>query len=128
MLRATGKVQDKKLVFNSKIDFSSLEGKPVVIKIEEWKPYRSQNQNRYLWGVVYAEISSFTGMSVEEVHEGMKHLFLVDRENKIPKVKSTTELTTKQFIEFVDKVREFAIFNLGIQIPEPNDHRFLYEK
>jgi len=127
MLRITGKVENKKLVLDSKVDFSYFEGKQVIIKIEEWKRYRSLNQNRYLWGVVYAEISSFTGMSLEEVHEGMKYMFLVDRENKIPRVKSTTELSTKEFMEFVDKVREFAIFNLGIQIPEPNEHRFLYE-
>lgn len=90
---------------------------------------RSQNQNRYYWGCVVQILSEELGYERDEVHEMLKYKFLT---SKLPVetsktrinlgfVKSTTELDTKEFEEFLSSVRVWASRELGIYIQEPNE-------
>lgn len=90
---------------------------------------RSNNQNRYYWGVVVKLLSEHTGFNEDEMHEVLKYKFLTEK--KILSTKkgwedvsistSTTRLTTKQFEEFMTKVRQWASIELDCYIPEPNE-------
>lgn len=60
---------------------------------------RSNSQNKYLWGVVYALIADSTGNSVEDVH-------------------------TTEFTKYTEKVRAFAMTEYYIDIPDANEVRF----
>jgi hypothetical protein len=111
----------------------SLEGKDIVIIIEKKRKKRSNNQNAYYFGLVipmmkqgfYNSLGEHVG--TDEIHTFLKNRFLfkeiVNEQNaeiiKMPQ--STTELTTIQFEEYLDKIREFGLEFLNINIPLPND-------
>src|SRR5690348_222237 len=85
---------------------------------------RSHSQNRFLWGVVYRAIAEETGHSTEEVHEYCKNqflpkMFVVINNVEIESRKSTTQLTTAEFSEFLDRCTSLA-GELGIVLP----HRY----
>lgn len=100
-----------------KPDLLKNEGKSVEIKIEENS--RTQQQNRYMWGVVYKIVSQETGYTVNEVHEVFKQKFLTYTKKGHKFTKSTTELSTKEFGEYLDQVINYAQSELGYIIPDP---------
>ena len=104
-----------------RLTFAKLEGKDVEVVVRRKKKHRSGAQNAYLWAVPYELISDDLGYTPQEVHDAMRHLFLVNNDNDLPKVKSTTELTTIEFEEYVGKVRQWAAEFRDIYIPEPNE-------
>src|SRR5665213_2364304 len=87
---------------------------------------RSNPQNKYYWGVVVQILSDEIGYTKSEIHEMLKYKFLTSMESikntrtgisyLIPKEKSTTQLDTKEFEEFMTQVREFASMALNIYI------------
>lgn len=78
---------------------------------------RSNSQNKYLWGVVYALIADSTGNSIEDVHTALKTMFL-------GKEASTSRLSTAEFSKYTEKVRAFAMTEYYIDIPDANEVRF----
>lgn len=105
-----------------KKEIEKLEGKSVEIK--PLANSRSSQQNRYMWGVVYKIIGDDLGMIPEEVHEIYKKKYLsYEKEVKGKRytfIKSTTDLNTLEFGEYLDKVILHATSELGIIIPEPD--------
>ena len=104
-----------------------LQGKEVEISIKELKPDRSNQQNRYYWGVVLKYISLDTGYTTEEANIVFKQMFLkADREFKqigdIVPTGTTTELSTSEMEDYMRKIRDFASQELSIYIPLPNDN------
>ena len=96
-------------------------------KIVEIKAIRSVNQNNYYWGVCIPIIQEWMGEDKDFVHECLKSLFLdkvirknpLDKRRKIILQESTTNLDTKEFKDFTDRIREkFA--DLRIPTPESN--------
>ena len=85
---------------------------------------RSVQQNRYYWGVVVDLLAAYTGYLPEEMHEALKMLFLKDNTRKIPTLRSTTELTTIEFEDFLEGVRVWAASELNCIIPLPNEVDF----
>lgn len=90
----------------------------------ESRPNRSNNQNRYLWGVVYKLISDEIGHTPEECHEIFKARFLPKYIVEVGNIKetislSTTSLDTVEFKEYINKVVRFAAEQLSIVIPDP---------
>jgi len=125
--RHIGTVKRGKFIPNNpqsfKMDFCLNEGKPVVVTVSKYTKTRSNDQNRYMWGVVYRYISESTGMTPEESHDAMRMLFLrVSGDGRSPDtIKSTTELSTVQFEEYIESVKQFAAEKLGTYIPDPNE-------
>lgn len=103
-------------------EVKKMEGKSIEIK--PVSNSRSDQQNRYMWGVVYKLVSDHTGFTPEEVHETYKIKFLTyekEHKGKIYKfTKSTANLSTLEFGEYLDKVINHAQGELKIIIPEPN--------
>ncbi len=111
-------------------------GKRVRITIEPESNPRTLSQNAYLWGVVYKLIADHTGHTVEEIHEFCKLNFNQKPLEKVHKIlnnnwhalnyklligQSTTELDTKGFADYIDKIAVFAASELGIDIPKPGE-------
>ena len=120
-----GKVENCKPVLedqrNYNLVIASFNGKEIELIISAKKKNRSNSQNKYYWGVCLALISEYTGYSENEAHDAMRMLFLVNRENKIPTLKSTTKLSTVEFEKYLSDIRMFASNELGCYIPEPNE-------
>lgn len=99
--------------------------KPVEVKFSKPVTTRSNNQNRYMWGVVYKILADETGHTPEEIHAAAKQLFLPRKyitlgNNEIEVEKSTAELSTEEFELYLERLRVWASTELGIRIPLPN--------
>jgi len=91
-------------------------------EIVKFKKDRTSQQNRYLWWVVYKTIADFTGYDTNYIHQQLWQLFLVDYETyKNPYIKSTAELTTQEFGEYVDKII-LRSGEYGLKIPSPEEY------
>lgn len=101
--------------------FKQYEGRVVTVTISPFKKPRSNQQNRYLHGIVYPLIASETGNTQEAVAEAMKSMFLPPRfVLDVAVVGTTTELSTAEFNEYVEKICAWAS-EYGIIIPQPNE-------
>jgi hypothetical protein len=102
--------------------FYGHEGKRVTVTVERERKHRSNNQNAYMWGVVYALIAEHTGYTPDEVHDAMRWQFLrVHRDGLPDTVKSTTRLSTVEIEEYLESIRRWAALDLSVYIPLPNE-------
>jgi hypothetical protein len=104
------------------------------LEIVKHRKRRSDRQNRYYWGAFmqpFADYLSAQGETVtaDEVHSMFKAKFLrstvIDRKTGEAigvKVKSTAELSTEEFNEYLDKVGMW-LSERGFQVPEPEVYR-----
>lgn len=111
-----------------KATIAHLKGE-VRIKVFKKEKPRSLNQNSYYWGVVIKMICDSTGeMEPERVHDALKMKFWTipvgdgrfGRALLTPG--STTDMSTVQFEEYVEKCRLFAAQELNITIPIPGEY------
>lgn len=101
----------------------TLLGVPAVeVFVRELKRRRSDRQNRYYWGVVVALLAEYFGYSREEMHEALKMKFLrKEPPDKPATVRSTTDLSTQEFEDYLEEVRQWAAEFYGIDIPLPDE-------
>ncbi len=111
----------------------SFEGIEVRITLEKAKKKRTNNQNRYLWGLLYPltqeAIKNEWGeiWSKDKVHDFYKlHFNYTEKINedtgevlKIPK--STTENTTSQQEDYHAQIRQFLKEWFNVNAPLPNE-------
>lgn len=103
------------------------------VQIKKYRNTRTNNQNAYLWGVVYpAVLRGFIDMgwdeitNVDMVHEIFKAKFLTtEAVNKhtgevISFPLSTAKMDTLQFATYVDQIADFARENLSVTVPAPD--------
>ena len=93
------------------------------IIVEKLFKQRSVQQNAYYWGVVIYELSGYTGFTSDEMHEALKWQFLRIHSERgdIDSVKSTTDLSTTEFEDYLEQIRIWAASEFGVVIPEPNE-------
>lgn len=87
---------------------------------------RSNNQSRYYWGQVVDPIASETGHSPAEIHEILKQMFIPKETIKLSGVeyivpRSSTELSTREFEEFLAQIRAWAGIELRLKILLPHE-------
>lgn len=109
-----------------------LSGRFVRITIDETRRRRSNNQNRYYWGVVIPlVVEMFTDAGNEtdemEVHEylkehvgGLKTVLADPTGYRRTVVKSSAKLDTMEFEVYLEKVRAWCA-QFGVTIPLPNE-------
>ena len=128
-----GKVEHGKMILYDQSAFdiwiAGLEGKPITARIEISRNDRTNNQNAYLWGVVYKVISDTFGWTDDDVHEFCKNKFnpkfleITDKatgEKEELKIGgSTRKLSTLDFMEYVEKIQIFFAEH-DCFIPDPN--------
>jgi len=119
-----GVVEKGELVLNQPDLFAgylrSLSGKKVVVTVKQERKHRSLPQNNYYWGVVIPLLMDHTGYEKNEMHDAMRVKFLSIEEKGLMIVGSTTNLSTKEFMEYVEQITRWAAQEMGVVIPPPN--------
>ena len=110
-----------------------LRGKEVWVEVHKaaGAVQRSDQANKYLWGVCYAEIARATGSDPDSVHYGLKreavrigvlepqYILLGD---KLIEDEPTTRTDSETFTKYVNWLKHFAFHDLGgIVIPDCED-------
>lgn len=105
----------------------SLNGRVEMI-VRKWRRTRSNQQNRYYWGVVIAIAAEHFGYSPYEMHQAFKVKFLYvpeeTQEGKIIKpatIGSTKEMNTMEFNRYFEDIRMWMSSEFGVYIPDPNE-------
>lgn len=135
MIEIRTKIVDGKITRNRNLfidALASMDGKEVVIIVKRSKKQRSNPQNNFLWGCVYPITQKALKdaghlMTVNDVHDLLKLRFLketilINEETGeyIERIKSTTELSTTTFAEYIQDIQRFASEYFGVIIPDPN--------
>ena len=109
-------------------------GEVIRVKPEkrEVKQRRSTKQNSYYWAVVIETLyqSLDAGLDRDQIHTAMKAgCFGVEKVLgcvEMPK-RSTKDLNTEEFEEFMSWIRQWASEMRGIYIPLPNETEYDYD-
>jgi len=93
----------------------------VTITIAREKRKRTTNQNAYYWAVVVEMGAGFCGYTPEQMHDAFRGRFLqIHNPDPIPdSVKSTTELSTTEFSNYVEQCRQL-LAEMGVITPDPD--------
>lgn len=114
-------------------------GRPYRVTVEEAKSTRTNQQNRYLWGVAYKLIADAVGYEVDEVAEFCCGQYFGWTDKRVPKkpsnpegiesvpVRTTTRdadgkrrvLNKHEFADYVAFVQRFAA-KRGVHVPDPD--------
>ncbi len=101
------------------------------VKVEEFRPQRSQSQNRYLRGIVYPHVltgggEALRGWTADDLHEffrgehfGWETLEGMGRKRVKP-LKRSARLTKQEFSDYVAFIQQKAA-GMGIYIPDPEE-------
>ena len=92
-----------------------------IVKISEYTEKRSINQNKFYWKLIEI-ISREIGYEVDEMHEVFKYKFLQKtledvNGNLIKGISSTKKLNTKEFSDYIKKIKMFVEQELSIKLP-----------
>jgi uncharacterized protein YueI len=101
----------------------SLSGR-VILSVRKERVQRSKPQNDFYWAVVVKILSEHFGYTRDEMHDVLKNKFLQKKDLKHPDfilTRSTTALSTKEFILYIDTIVQWAAEEFSIVIPPPND-------
>lgn len=102
------------------------EGRRIQVSARAERSERSLKANAYVWGVVYRELSEWSGHTPEEIHDVMRAMFLPAREivtpdgRKVAALGSTAALDVEAFGAYVDKIKQWAA-EQGVNIPDPDE-------
>lgn len=120
-----------------------IDGLPIEkawkVEISPYRKTRSNEQNRYYWGVIIHTLSEATGYEPDDIHEYICSLFFGVKEKRVPKsqnfpsgimvvpIRTTTRdengepdtLGTVPFMALVDFCQRFGA-EKGIYIPDPD--------
>ena len=127
-----------KLIIRNRLFFDNevsqlKEGKEYELILRVKKKMRSNPQNSYYWGVVVPIVFSalrdlgFNEIkSKEDAHEIIKLRFLkvtINNESGeyIETFKSTSELSTSEFMDFITEIQQWSSEFLNVYIPDPNE-------
>lgn len=109
------------------------EGKQADIILDTHRKRKSNDQNRYLWGVVYPcalrgfQDAGHSGLNNDDMHEYFKERFLTKGKDIIHPLtgevktiaKTTTILSTTEMMEYIEEIARFCAEYLNTIIPEP---------
>lgn len=107
-----------------KQELLSLKGKTVIVTIKRQVKKRSSEQNSYYWGVIIKYIADYCGYAgsdeLESLHYELRKQFLANKGVfNVPK--STSELSSQEFNEYLENITRWASQTLGLYIPSPNE-------
>lgn len=118
-----GTIKNFQLLFNDPDKLNQFiakhNDKEMKIRFERYIKTRSNDQNKLYWAWINI-ISLDLGYDPEELHNSFRAMFLTDRSAKIPLVRSTTVLNTREFGIYLDKIQRKAA-ELNIVLPNPDE-------
>jgi hypothetical protein len=105
------------------------ESRAWVVTVEEFRRPRTNQQNAFLWGVVYPcviEAGNLEGWTPNDLHEyflgecfGWETLEGMGRK-KVKPVKRSSRLNKQEFSDYLEFISAKCA-DMGIVIPEPNE-------
>jgi hypothetical protein len=102
----------------------ALEGKRVKLTIKEFKAgdnARSIKANSYYWGIVIGMLVDEFGVnSKEEMHDILGMMFRRNYEGEFPTIDRTSQMSSKRFWDYIERVRIWAATEYNVSIPDPN--------
>lgn len=109
---------------------SKLRDGEYTLTLERAHAHRSQAQNAYYWSVLVANVAEHTGYTAAEAHEVLKSLHLAQDKaavgengrllNGLVIGGSTARLNKLEFIEFIERVQQWAATELDLVLPDPD--------
>ena len=112
--------RDRIIGYIKRLDLS----KSYSVEVRERKARRSLDQNALMW-LWLTCIESETGNDRNDLHDYFKKKYIAPKEVEVFGVKeleyTTTDLSTGQFKEYLDKIQAFASTELSITLPNPED-------
>ena len=133
-----GTVSDGRLKLSERKQFDKdliqFEGKRIELTLAKAKKSRSNNQNRYYWGLVLpCAVAGFRDagndtVTIEDAHDFFKGRFLTEgKQIIIPRTgevftvsKSTTVISTTEMMTYTEQIARFCAEMLNVIIPEPS--------
>jgi hypothetical protein len=110
---------------------------PLTVRVERLKATRSQQANRYYWGVVVHYLSEHTGYGPDEMHDVLKALFIPkamaildgngEVKGEVVLGGSTRQLKTDEFMDYCARIQRWAAETLNVYIPDPNEITRAYD-
>lgn len=102
-------------------------GKGWLVEVKEVQRRRSDQQNRYLWGVAYpAILKHLPGWTADDLHEfclgecfGWEMLEGFGKRRMRP-IKRSSKLTTTEFQDFIAHI-QVSMAEKGIWVPDPDE-------
>lgn len=104
------------------------QGKIYNVEIAARLSRRSTDQNRLYWLWLNC-LSKELGYSPDEMHAVFAHKYLGAQYEKVCGeqiliIPSTRRLDSAQFTAYLDKIKLFALNELGVVLPDPQDKMF----
>ena len=104
------------------------------ISLIQYRASRSELQNNWYWGQFVTPFANYLRVNKphftnEMAHEALRRMFLEESicdesTGKIyTYVKSTTQLSTTEFSEYLDKCGAVLLLDCGIHVPDPSAYR-----
>ncbi len=128
-------IKDGKLFISSRKSFdkeiSEQKNMYVRVTVEKAKKKRSNQQNRYWWGVCIPYLKNgFKDLGYrldsEETHDFVKHKFCrseiisVETGEILETVKGTSKMSTTEFMDLIADIQEWAAIFMNVEIPDPD--------
>jgi len=101
-----------------------------IVSVKKQRNTRSNMQNSYYWKCIVQGLAEELGYFPNEMHDALRSRFLSeyemisinDNQIAINKIGSTTALNTKQFEQYTEQIRVWALTELGIRLMLPNEY------
>ena len=101
-----------------------------IVSVKKQRNTRSNMQNSYYWKCIVQGLAEELGYFPNEMHDALRAKFLSeyemisinDNQIAINKIGSTTALNTKSFEQYTEKIRVWALTDLGIRLMLPNEY------
>jgi len=101
-----------------------------IVSVKKQRNTRSNMQNSYYWKCIVQGLAEELGYFPNEMHDALRAKFLSeyemisfnDNQIVINKIGSTTALNTKQFEQYTEQIRVWALTDLGIRLMLPNEY------
>ena len=106
-------------VFNS-LSMMKLHPGTYRITVETVKEQRTGEQNKFYWAILQ-ELAEETGNGTEDLHESFRVMFLTDRSVMPWRVKSTTELSVREFVTYLDQILAYVGSEMGITVRQTRE-------
>lgn len=119
-------IRDKQIRTRAVEAVSKITETPLMcVEIKEYKGKRTALQNAYYWSVMKL-LSEHTGYEDDELHALFKDKFLHKEPVRVlgEYVKTdttTTNMSKKEFSEYMEKIAVFCAMQLDFAVPPPNN-------
>jgi hypothetical protein len=99
-----------------------LDGKRVELTIRKFRKKRTVPQNSFYWKAIVEVLAEHFGYErAEDMHYELRRLYLSTPINEqFARVKSTTELSTEEFSQYMERCMQLAAEN-GVYIAFPDE-------